>query len=38
MNTIYIVPDVHCRSFYKPILQIKDKPIVFLGDYMDPYY
>ena len=37
MNKIYIIPDVHCRSFYKPILQIKDKPIIFLGDYLDPY-
>ena len=37
-NNIIIIPDVHCRSFYKPILNIKDKPIIFLGDYMDPYY
>ena len=36
-NNIYVVPDIHCRDFYKPILKIKDKPIVFLGDYMDPY-
>lgn len=36
-NKIYIVPDVHCRDFYKPVLNIKDKPVVFLGDYMDPY-
>ena len=36
-NKVYIIPDVHCRSFYKPVLQIKDSPIVFLGDYMDPY-
>jgi len=35
---IYICPDVHNRPFYKPVLQIKDKPIVFLGDYMDPYW
>ena len=38
MDNIYIVPDVQCRSFYKPVLQIKDKPVIFLGDYMDPYY
>lgn len=36
-NKIYIVPDVHCRDFYKPVLDIKDKPVIFLGDYMDPY-
>ena len=33
-----IVPDVHCRDFYKPVLNIKDKPVIFLGDYLDPYY
>ena len=37
MNKLYICPDVHCRNFYKPLLKVKD-PIVFLGDYMDPYY
>lgn len=36
-NKVYIIPDVHCRSFYKPVLNIKHSPIVFLGDYMDPY-
>lgn len=36
-NSIIICPDIHCRSFYKPVLQVKDKPIIFLGDYMDPY-
>lgn len=37
MNKIFVIPDIHCRSFYKPILDIKETPIVFLGDYMDPY-
>lgn len=38
MSKILIVSDVHCRDFYKPILQVKDvTPIVFMGDYMDPY-
>lgn len=37
MEELIIVPDVHCRDFYKPVLNIKDKPIVFLGDYLDPY-
>ena len=36
-NKIYLCSDIHCRDFYKPVLNIKDKPIVFLGDYMDPY-
>lgn len=37
-NTILICPDIHCRSFYKPILNVKDTPIIFMGDYMDPYW
>lgn len=37
-NKIYILGDIHARSFYKPVLQVKDCPIIFLGDYMDPYY
>lgn len=36
-NSILICPDVHCRDIYKPLLEVKDKPVVFLGDYMDPY-
>jgi len=36
-NKVLVLPDIHCRSFYKPILEVKDTPIVFLGDYMDPY-
>lgn len=38
MEKVLICPDVHCRSFYKPLLNIKNIPIIFLGDYMDPYY
>lgn len=35
---IYIVPDVHGRKFWKVLKDLKtDKPIVFLGDYLDPY-
>lgn len=37
MENIIIVPDVHCRNFWKKVLDIKDKKIVFLGDYLDPY-
>lgn len=36
-DKIYIIPDVHCRNFYKPILNVTENPVVFLGDYMDPY-
>ena len=36
-QNIIIVADIHCRDFYKPVLNIKDKRIVFLGDYMDLY-
>lgn len=35
---LYIVPDVHGRVFWKALKDIKtDAPIVFLGDYLDPY-
>lgn len=32
-----IVPDVHGRPFYKPVLQNTEDKIIFLGDYTDPY-
>lgn len=32
-----IIPDVHSRNFYKPILENKTDKIIFLGDYGDPY-
>ena len=35
MDKMLIVSDIHCRSFYKPILNVKDTPIIFMGDYMD---
>lgn len=38
MEEIVICPDIHCRDFWKKVLAIKDKRIVFLGDYLDPYY
>lgn len=36
---IYIIPDVHGRQFWRPVLQHLDEncEIVFLGDYLDPY-
>ena len=37
MENLIILPDVHGRAFYKPVLEDKDSKIVFLGDYLDPY-
>lgn len=35
---LMLVPDVHGRDFWlSPVLNNLDKPIVFLGDYLDPY-
>ena len=35
---ILIVPDVHGRVFWRePVQSHPDKPVVFLGDYLDPY-
>lgn len=34
---LIIVPDVHGRVFWKAVKGTKDTPIVFLGDYLDPY-
>ena len=36
-NKIIIVSDVHGRTFWKKVKEYKDLPIVFLGDYTDPY-
>lgn len=36
MNDILIVPDVHGRRFWEPVLNYPGQ-IVFLGDYLDPY-
>jgi hypothetical protein len=36
-NNVIIIPDEHCRGLYKQVLNVKDTPIIFLGDYMDPY-
>ena len=36
---IIVVPDVHGRPFWRDVLPFVGKvPIVFLGDYLDPYY
>lgn len=35
---IVIIPDIHGRTFWKEVVQSnKECPIVFLGDYVDPY-
>lgn len=34
---LLIVPDVHGRTFWKEVENTEDTPIVFLGDYLDPY-
>lgn len=38
-NEIIVCPDIHGRSFWKKLLEDKtDRHIVFLGDYLDPYF
>lgn len=38
MSKIIIIPDVHGRKFWRSALSwIQTTPIVFLGDYLDPY-
>ena len=32
-----IIPDIHSRSYYKPVLSNTEDKIIFLGDYGDPY-
>ena len=34
---LFIVPDVHGRTFWKEVENTEGAPIVFLGDYLDPY-
>jgi len=34
---ILIIPDVHGRKFWEVVKEYNDVPIVFLGDYLDPY-
>lgn len=35
---LLIIPDVHGRDFWKKAVALQpDKPVVFLGDYLDPY-
>lgn len=37
MSKILVVPDIHGRSFWKEPCQQWQGPIIFLGDYHDPY-
>lgn len=38
MNNILIIPDVHGRKFWKEAVEkYPDTPIIFIGDYHDPY-
>ena len=38
MSKIVIIPDVHGRRFWRSAVSLAgDDPIVFLGDYLDPY-
>ena len=34
---VLVLGDLHCRSFWKTAVDKWDGPIVFLGDYVDPY-
>ncbi len=37
-SQVIIIPDIHGRDFWKEIVENnKDKKIIFLGDYLDPY-
>lgn len=36
-NNIYIIGDTHGRQFFQNIFNVTDKPVIFLGDEMDPY-
>lgn len=36
-NNILIIPDVHGRTFWKYAIDKYDK-VIFLGDYLDPYF
>lgn len=39
MKKVLIIPDIHCRTFWKePCKHIDDfEKVIFLGDYLDPY-
>lgn len=38
MSKVIIIPDVHGRTFWRSALSwVETTPIVFLGDFLDPY-
>ena len=38
INDLLIIPDVHGREFWKDAVEeYPNLPVIFLGDYMDPY-
>lgn len=38
MNKVLIIPDIHGLDFWKEPCSNWNGPIIFLGDYVDPYY
>ena len=37
MNKIYLLGDIHGRTFWKELKDNKEDLIIFVGDYVDPY-
>ena len=38
MSKYLIIPDIHCRKFWREsINEDKVDKVIFLGDYLDPY-
>lgn len=37
MSKMLVIPDIHCRDFWKKPCEEWDGEIVFLGDFFDPY-
>lgn len=39
MDRVTIIPDVHGRKFWRSAMsRVENTPIIFLGDYLDPYW
>ena len=39
MDRVIIIPDVHGRKFWRSAMsRVENTPIIFLGDYLDPYW
>ena len=37
MSKVLVIPDIHCRNFWKKPCEEWDGEIIFLGDFFDPY-